>query len=185
MAATKQFSGNTTDDIWQQVSADLSGQEIYEYNVILVQDGRKVELVIDIDLGGGFEGGYEFTSFKAPLASEHDFRFALHHQGLIDTAGKFFGMEDVVIGYPEFDEALIIKTSDRERTRRIFSDVNVRKVFQSLRSFTLHLTHHHVAGQNDKEPFLELTIEEGVIDAEVLRNLYDAFYKVLSGVEAG
>lgn len=179
MAATKQFSGNTTDDIWQQVSADLAGQEIFEYNVFLVQDGRKVELLIDIDLGGGFEGGYEFTSFKAPVALEHDFRFALHHQGLIDTAGKFFGMEDVVIGYPEFDETLIIKTSDRERTRRIFSDVNVREIFQSLRSFTLHLMHHH------KEPYLELTIEEGVTDAEVLRNLYDAFYKVLRGIEAG
>ena len=185
MAATKQISGSTTDDIWQQVSDDLSGQEIYDYNVFLVQDGRKVELVIDIDLGGGFEGGYEFTSFKAPVAPEHDFRFALHHQDFIDTVEKFFGMEDVVIGYPEFDEALIIKTNDRERTRRIFSDVNVREIFQSLRWFALHLTHHHVAGQKEKEPFLELTIEEGVIDPEVLRNLYDAFYKVVSGIEAG
>ena len=160
MAATKQYSGKTTDDIWQQVSADLSGQEVYEYNVLLVQDGRQVELEIDIDLGGGFEGGYSFTSFKAPVTSERDFRFALHHKGLIDTVGKFFGMEDVVIGYPDFDETLIIKTSDRERTRRIFTDVNVREIFQSLRLFTLHLTHHH------KEPFLELTIEEGITDAE-------------------
>ena len=185
MAATKQISGSTTDDIWQQVSADLSGQEIYEYNVFLVQEGRKVELVIDIDLGGGFEGGYQFTSFTAPVAPEHDFRFALHHQGLIDEVGKFFGMEDVVIGYPEFDEALFIKSNDRERTCRIFSDVNVREIFQSLDLFSLHLTHHHVTGQKRKVPLLELTIEEGILDPAVLRNLYDASYKVLSGVEAG
>lgn len=185
MAATKTISGSTTDEIWQQLSADLSGQEIYEYNVLLVQNSREVELAIDIDLGGGFESGYELTSFKAPIAIEHDFRFALHHQDLIDTAGKFFGMEDVVIGYPEFDEALIIKTNDQERTRRIFSDINVRETFQSLRLFTLHLTHHHTAGQKEKEPFLELTIEQGIFDLEELRNLYDAFFQVLSGVEAG
>ncbi|MDX1811810.1 MAG: hypothetical protein R3240_07685 [Gammaproteobacteria bacterium] len=185
MAPIKQISGSTTNDIWQQVTADLSGQDIFEYNVSLVQNGREVELVIDIDPGGGFESGYQYTSFKAPVASEHDFRFALHHQGLIDTAGKFFGMEDVVIGYPEFDEALIIKTDDRERTHRIFSDVQVRETFQSLRLFTLHLTHHHIAGQKGKKAFLELTIEEGVVDPAVLRNLYDAFYKVLSEVEAG
>ncbi len=185
MAATKQISGSTTDDIWQQVSDDLSGQEIYNYNVFLVQDGRKVELVIDIDLGGGFESGYELTSFEAPVASEHDFRLALHHQDFIDTVEKFFGMEDVVIGYPGFDEALIIKTNDRERTRRIFSDVNVRELFQSLSRFALHITHHPVDGQKEKEPFLEFTIEKGVIDPEVLRDLYDAFYKVLSGIEAG
>lgn len=182
MTAIKQITGSTTDDIWRQVSADLS-EEIYDYNVLLVQDGREVELVIDIDLGGGFEGGFEFTAFKAPVTSEHDFRFALHHQDLIDTVGKFFGMEDVVIGYPEFDDALIVKTNDRERTRRIFADVNLREVFQLLHSFTLHLTHHHVAGQTEKQPFLELDISKGVIDPEVLRNLYDAFYKVLSRIE--
>lgn len=179
MGALKQFTGKTTEDIWQQVSADLSGQEIYEYDVILVQDGVQVEMVIDIDLGGGFESGYEYTSFKAPVTSENDFRFALHHQGLIDTAGKFLGMEDVLIGYPEFDEALIIKTSDRDRTRRVFSDIKVRAVFQSLQLFNLHLTHAH------KKPFLELTIEEGITDEERLRNLYDAFYKVLREIEAG
>ena len=185
MTATKQITGSTTDEIWQQVSADLSGNDIYNYDVLLVQDGRKVELVIDIDLGGGFEGGYAITSFTAPVSPAHDFRFALHHQELIDATGKFFGMEDVVIGYPEFDEALIIKTNDRERTHRIFSDINVRKLFQSLDSFTLHLTHHHLAGQIEKVPFLELSIEEGITDPAVLRNVYEAFYMVLSGIELG
>ena len=185
MAATKQISGKNADDIWQQVAADLSGQDIYEYNVSLVQEGRQVELAIEIDLGGGFEGGYQFTSLTAPIAQEHDFRFALHHQDLIDTAGKFFGMEDVVIGYPEFDEALIIKTDDQERTFRVFSDVNARKVFQSLNNFTLHLTHHHITGQKRKVPLLELTIEEGILDTAVLRSLYDAFYIVLCGIDAG
>jgi len=178
MAENKQISGNTTDEIWRQVVADLSGQEIYEYSATLVQDGTEVELVIDIDPGGGFEGGYEYTSFIAPVALKYDFRFALHHQDLIDAAGKFFGMEDVIIGYQEFDEALIIKTSDRERTRAIFVDVDVRKTFQSLRSFTLHLTHSH------KELFLEFVIEEGVTDPDVLRNLYEAFFKVLKRIEA-
>jgi len=185
MKEIKHIIGNTADEIWQQVSADLSSQDVYEYNVLLEQDGFKVELMIDIDLGGGFEGGYEYTTFKAPIALEHDFRFALHHENLIDTAGKFFGMEDIEIGYPEFDQELIIKTNDKDRTRQIFSDAKLREVFKSLHSFTLHLTHHHVDGDNEKQPFLELTIEEGITDAKELRNLYDAFYKVLSGIEAG
>lgn len=184
MPVAKQIFGDTTNDIWQQVAADLSSQEVYEYNVLLIQDGRSVELMIDIDLGGGFEGGYAYTSFAARIAPEHDFRFALHHQGFIDTVSTFFGMEDIVIGYPEFDEALIVKTNDRERTRRIFSDLNVRKIFQSLRFFTLHLTHDHVVGQKEKELFLKFTIEEGILDPAVLRNLYDAFCQVLSNIEA-
>ena len=184
MAEAKCITGNTTDDLWQQVSADLSGNNIYEYYALLVQGGRKVELVIDIDLGGGFESGSAATSFTTPVISAHDFRFVLHHQGLIDSAGKFFGMEDVEIGYQEFDDALIIKTNDRERTRRIFSDEEVRTVFQSLRSFTLRLVHHHVSDQFEEQYFLELSIDEGITDPAILRNLYEAFCKVLSGIEA-
>ena len=184
MAEAKYITGNTTDDLWNQVSADLSGKNIYEYYALLVQDERKVELIIDIDLGGGFESGSAATSFTAAVTSTHDFRFALHHQGLIDSAGKFFGMEDVVIGYKEFDDALIIKTNDRERTRRIFSDEEARKVFQSLRSFTLRLVHHHVADQIEGQYSLELSIDEGITDPATLRNLYVAFCIVLSGIEA-
>lgn len=184
MAEAKYITGNTTDDLWQQVSADLSGKNIYEYYALLVQDERKVELVIDIDMGGGFESGSAITSFTAPVALVHDFRFALHHQGLIDSAGKFFGMEDVVIGYKDFDDALVVKTNDRERTRRIFSDEEVRKIFQTLRSFTLHLVHHHAAGPKEEQYFLELSIDEGITDPAMLRNLYEAFCSVLGGIEA-
>ena len=117
--------------------------------------------MIDIDPGGGFETGSAVTFLMAPVALAQDFRLTLHHQGLIDTAGKFFGMEDVVIGYPEFDEALIVKTNDRERTRRIFSDASVRGVFRSLRAFALHLEHGHIAGRKGKQPFLELRTDAG------------------------
>lgn len=185
MAKTKQITGHTTDELWQQVTADLSGKEVYEYDVALEQDGRRIMLDIDIDLGGGFEGGYATTRFMAPVSPVHDFRFAVHHQELVDSAGKFFGMEDVVIGYPEFDEALIVRTNDRERTRRIFADPEVRKLFASLRYFTLHITHHHVSDQKEKLPFLELMIEDGITDPVVLRGLYEGFCKVLEGVEKG
>lgn len=180
----KQIVGNTTDDLWQQISTDLSGKDVFEYNVLLVQNGKKVELMIDIDLGGGFESGSESTSFTALISPEHDFRFALHHKGLIDSVGKFLGMEDVVIGYPEFDEAIIIKTNDKERVHGIFSDANVRETFMSIGSFTLCLTHHHEMGQKGSQPFLELSMDKGITDPTELRRLYEAFYKVLCALDA-
>ena len=185
MSDTKQIVGNTTDELWQQVSADLADDETFEYNVLLVKGGTPVELVIDIDLGGGFEGGSAYVSFTAAVSPAHDFRFALHHEDWIDRAGKLLGLEDVEIGYPEFDAALIIKTDDKDRTQQIFSDASTRATFQSLRLFTLHLTHHHVSGEKGKQPLLELIIEEDINDPEKLRVLYDAFCNVLDRIEAG
>ena len=184
MTITKQIVGKTTDEIWQQVSADLADDETFEYAAVLAQGDRKVELVIDIDLGGGFESGSAYVSFSAPVSAAHDFRFALHHQSWIDTAGKLFGLEDVVIGYPEFDDAMVIKTDNREKTHQLFADATVRETFQSLLLFTLHLTHQHVEGKKDKEPLLELVIEEDINDPARLRKIYEAFCSVLSGIEA-
>lgn len=184
MATMKQITGNTSDEIWQQVSTDLSGGEVYEYSASLLQGGKEVELLIDIDLGGGFESGSAYVSFTAPISAEQEFRFALHHRDWIDTAGKFFGMEDVEIGYPEFDDAMIIKTDDRDKTRRIFADAKVREALLSLQLFTLHLTHGHLAGQKEKLPLLELGIEEDINDPAALRKLYEAFLEILNGIAA-
>ena len=83
--------------------------------------------------------------------------------------GKFFGMEDIEIGFGEFDDKLIIKTNDQLRIREIFSDDAVRAVFQSLTDFTFGITHHHSSGTVHDKPFLELQIEVGITDPARLR----------------
>ena len=55
---------------------------------------RKIVLEIDIDLGGGFESGYETTVFSADLHTAPAFRFAIHEQHFTDEIGKFFGVEE-------------------------------------------------------------------------------------------
>ncbi len=110
MQEEKVVTGTTEDEVWQTITADLNKEpDILEYSVAIEQQNRRILLDIDIDLGGGFEGGYESTMLRAPLRIAENFRFVVHHQGFIDEIGKFFGMEDVEIGYPELDKNLIIK----------------------------------------------------------------------------
>jgi hypothetical protein len=178
MEQTTIISGNNEDEIWQQVTADMNaGKELLEYEVVLNQDGRKVSLDIDVDPGGGFESGYEFTKLSASIQKKNDFRFAIHHEGFIDTMGKFFGMEDVSIGYPAFDERLIIKTNHKKKVRAIFTDSSIREVFQQLTDFTMHITHHH------EEGFLELEIQHAITDPIELRKIYHAFFKILALID--
>jgi hypothetical protein len=134
----KIISGNE-DEIWQQITSDFREGDLLEYRAIIQQQNTRVLLDIDIDLGGGFEGGYESTMLRSPLKPNNNFRFAIHEEGFIDEVGKFFGMQDVVIGYPEFDKKVLIKANDEAKVKPLFADTSVREVFQSLDDFTLEL----------------------------------------------
>ena len=184
MEQTKIISGNNENEIWQQVTADLnSGKELLEYETVLNQGTRKVLLDIDIDPGGGFESGYEYTRLTSEIQKINDFRFAIHHEGFIDKMGKLLGMEDILTGYPEFDKKLIIKTNNAEKVKTIFADNSIREVLQTLADFTLHITHHRVDSEDEKEAFLEFEIQRGITEPSELRKIYHTFYNILLSID--
>jgi hypothetical protein len=174
------ISGTSEDEIWLQVEAGMSDASLLEYETVIEQGGHRVRINIDIDPGGGFEGGYELTTITAALMNERDFRFAIHHESFLDEIGKFLGMQDVEIGYPEFDKQLIVKTNNEQLAKYIFADENTRRTFQALTDFSFGITHHRSGDEGEKVPFLELEIDRGITDSTELRQLYHAFFSVLT-----
>ena len=177
------IKGQTEDDVWQQISQQFLGEpEPLAYAVVIEQGDERINIDIDIDLGGGFESGYETTSFTAEITEVIDFEFAIHEESFIDEIGKFFGMQDVVVGYKEFDKQLIIKTNDAVRLKEIFAEEVVRSVIQQLKNFTFGTVSHHSPESGLKQPFLELLIETGITDVNTLREIYHAYHSVLTNL---
>ncbi|OCX53539.1 hypothetical protein BEL04_04365 [Mucilaginibacter sp. PPCGB 2223] len=184
MEKQKVFAGKTEAEVWKQIEADLnSDQDIYDYSAIIEQDGKKVDLIIEIDLGGGFEGGYENTAFSAVIADPKGFKFAVHRDGFIDDIGKFLGMQDVEVGYTDLDKHLVIKTNDETKVKALFSHKHVREVFDKLEDFDFGIHLHSVEHSDHKHAFLELNIEDGITEPAELRKLYSAFYSVLETID--
>lgn len=174
MADERIITGSTEGEIWQQLSKDFQqDNELLEYSAVLKQNNNSVILNIEIDPGGGFEGGYESTTLTAPLNAGSNFKFAIHHEGFLDEIGKFFGMQDVVIGYEEFDKNVVVKTNDEVKVKALFADDEARKIFQTLTGYTFSITDE--GGQK----FLELTIDRGITDPAELREVYHAYYTTL------
>jgi hypothetical protein len=177
---TKMIAANNEETVWKKITADLSVENPpLQYQVLIYHDDKKILLDIDIDPGGGFESGYESTTLTATVHNLNGYKFAVHHEDFLDVVGKFFGMQDVEIGYPEFDKDIIVKTNDTERTKHIFLDEEVRKTFQSLTGFTFNTITKHT-----EEDHLEFTIDKGMLDTAELRKIYTAFVSVLSSIEA-
>lgn len=183
MEASKVISGDNEEEIWEEIERQFSeNPDPFEYNVIIENQGRSISISIDVDMGGGFEGGYATTSITAQLEKVDGFRFALHHQGFIDQMGKFLGMEDVEIGYEDFDEKLIVKTNDVPRLKSILSDAAIRDKIQNFPEFDFHISHHTSVNTEVEAAFLELTIDDAILDPQELRDIYITFITVLNNI---
>lgn len=180
MQQNKLIKGESIGEVLQQINADLAAEEmVTDYHVVINQEGRAIDLNIDIDYGGGFEGGYELTTFTS-VVHDTPFRFAIHPQNFLYEIGKLFGIQDVTIGYEDFDKKVIVKTNDEEEVKSLFADSQVRELYQNLEAeYVLSLT------ENEKyEVILELEIQKGVTDAAELQQLYTSFYKMLALLDA-
>jgi hypothetical protein len=179
MQAERHITGHNEDQVWAQVVRDLSQDpELLQYRAIIEQQSKTILLDIDIDLGGGFEGGFATTILSARFPNRSGFRFALHEEGFLDDVGKFFGMQDVEIGYPDFDDRILVKTNDAARVRTMLTDDLTRQVLLSLQDFTFEIVLPDT-DPDTEDSTLELIIEEGITDPVRLRQIYRVFFGML------
>lgn len=167
------------EEVWKRLNMDLQDTDLLHYKAAIEQGGKKVYLDIDIDLGGGFESGYSTTTLIAPLSAAEGFKFAIHPKHFTDDIGKFFGMQDVVIGYPDFDEKFIIKTNDEVKVKALFADSAIRKELIALPDFTFEITTEKNSEDDEKHCVLQLFIEEAINQPAQLRSVYHMFMQVL------
>ena len=176
----KIISGKAEDDVWQQVNADLGNNaDVLDYKATLEQAGNSVLFDIDIDPGGGFESGIASTRFAALLTPTTAFRFSVHEDHFIDDLGKFFGLQDVKLGYPALDHHLVIKTNNEQKLKALFAPEKVRQIFETLRNFDFGIRKHHTGEHLHTQIYLELNINDTMNEPDVLRPIYSAFYEVM------
>lgn len=182
MEIIRKFSGETEEAIWQQIATDLQQQgEILEYAAELNQQGRIIYFEIDIDLGGGFESGYETTKFLAPLGSHPTLRFNIHPEDWVSEIGKMLGMEDVELGFPRLDKAYIIKTNQPETLKALFADDDLRATLRKFADCDLRITTSHEDGQEITS--LSLWYETAITDPASLREIYHVMYTLAEKIE--
>jgi hypothetical protein len=178
MDQKKVISGNNDADIWQQINSDFSAGIPHDYHVEIQYNNRNIELHVVSSPGGNEEGGYEYTTLRSSVNATHDFEFLIQPEDFLNRLGKFFGGQDVVLGYPEFDKNVLVKTNNPERLKNLFADEETRALFVALSGYSFGIT---TSKDNDKKE-LELHIQR-LIAVEDLRYAFDAFTRALDLLE--
>lgn len=173
---------------WSEISKPLNASPIpLKFEATLKHPKNPINIIVDIDPGGGFEGGYEltsltaavpiqFTSLSAPLDKDEEFTFSVHDEGLLDRVGKFFGMQDLKTGDKDFDDSLIVKTNNLEKTKEIFSDPEIRAAFQPLKYFSLQIEN---SSNEEGGRTLEFLMDKAETKPDELKKIVLAFSGIL------
>ncbi|WP_192822025.1 hypothetical protein [Rufibacter sp. LB8] len=171
MEALRKFNCTSEEELWQQVALDIArDKNLTSYSAQLNLNDTEVFLDIDIDLGGGFESGFSTTTFMAPLLSPSTFQFVLHEQDWMSEIGKFFGMDDVTLGYPELDEAFVVKTNQPETLQALFADEHLRHALLQHPNCELKLGTE--SDDADAPPFITFSKDEAILDMTKLQEVY-------------
>jgi hypothetical protein len=173
------FSADTEATLWQEVAADIVRQgDLFNYTAELIQDGYHMQLDIDIDLGGGFEGGFQSTRMAALVPNHTSLLFALHEQDWLHELGKLLGLTDVELGDPALDAAFIITTNDVAALRELLlPDMALRQTL--LRHQDCRLTLAPTSHEAGADVYLTFSTDTALTDPDELREVYHALYTLL------
>jgi hypothetical protein len=193
MGFLRQLFGPSREEIWRQLCSEIGAQ----YVAGGFWKGDKVQAhcgqwTITLDSYTQTQqnstddvsttSSTTYTRMRAPFVNQDGFRFTIYRAGIFSGLGKWLGMQDVEVGYPEFDDAFVIKGNDEAKLRALFANPKIRQLIEMEPD--IHLT------VKDDEGWFSTHFPEGVdelyfsvprviTDVEELKSLYCLFAEIL------
>jgi len=134
MSFLRTWFGPSKEEIWRQfcaqTGANLVEGSFWQGSKVEARHGEWTVTLYTYTVSTG-KSSTTYTRMCAPYVNPDGFTFAIYRQGVFSTIGKWMGMQDVSVGYPEFDEAFIIKGNDEEKLRRLFSNPKIRELISA------------------------------------------------------
>ncbi|MDP4091334.1 MAG: DUF3137 domain-containing protein [Bacillota bacterium] len=176
--------GPSKREVWEQLSREINAEYVEGF-----WSGSGVQahvdnwiIVLDTYTVSNGRSSTTYTRIRAPFVNLADFYFCIYRRGLFSDLGKLLGMQDIEIGYPEFDEDFILKGNDEEKVRQLLSDEKIRHLIEGQPRFHLEV--------KDDEGFFKNHFPEGVDelyfrvpgvirDIDLLKELYELFAEAL------
>ena len=177
---------NSKMEIWQQLAQELGGR--HEPGKAM-QPGRvrawhhHWEVVLDTFLVSNGKSSTTYTRIRAPYVNRDDFYFRVYRRHAFSGIEKRLGMQDVVVGYPEFDQDFIIQGNDERKLKMLFEHEPIRQLISYQPRIDLKIRPDEDKAFQPKFPpdINELYYQTfGVItDIPQLLDLYELFAQML------
>lgn len=142
MSILRQWFGPFKDEVWQQLAAEIHA----DYVEGGFWKGSKVEasvhewtITLDTYVVSTGKSHITCTRIRAPYVNKDGFRFKIYRKGVFSGLGKMLGMQDVEIGFPEFDENFIIQGNDEAKLQLLFQPLKIQQLIEAQPDISLEV----------------------------------------------
>ncbi|WP_196888476.1 hypothetical protein [Aureivirga sp. CE67] len=183
MSLLKNIFGNSTE-VWDKFADEIGGEFVIEgfwYADSLVYNYKNWEFVLDTYRTQG-EHRKTYTRLRVPVENFENFRFDIYDEKITSVIGKWFGMQDIEIGSPKFDDHFIIKGNNPDKVKLLLEDSELRDLLYTLKYFDIKI---ESASQTifksyaDHIDVLYFDTQGKISDIKELRILFKIFEKLL------
>lgn len=186
MSLLRALFGPSKEEIWRQLSTEIGARfnDGGFWGTSYVQaDVNDWTVTLDTYTVSTGKSSVTYTRMRAPFVNRDGFRFTIRREGFFDGLGKLFGMQDLVVGHPEFDEAFVIQGNNNEKLRGLFGSSRVRELVQAQPRIMLNIVDDEgwFAGRFPEGVDQLHFVVVGIIkDLQVLRALFELYSEVLN-----
>jgi len=186
MGLLREIFGPSKEEVWTRLSDEIEADFVdggFLRGGKIIAKVKKWVITLDTYTISDGKTSTTFTRMRAPYVNKDGFRFKIHRKGFFSSFGKIFGLQDIEVGFSEFDEEFIIKGNDTEKLSKLFSNSKIRELIQLQPEISLEV--------KDDEGWFGTEFPQGVDelyfqvygivkDLDRLKNLYYLFAEVLN-----
>jgi hypothetical protein len=133
MSSLKTLFGPSKDELWKQLSEEIGGQFVdggFRKGNKVVAKASHWTVTLDTYTVSTGKTHVTYTRLRAPFCNPDGFRFTIYQKSVFSGLGKLLGMQDIEIGYPDFDDSFIIQGNNESKLRSLFADSRLRQLIQ-------------------------------------------------------
>jgi hypothetical protein len=185
MGVLRRVFGPSRKEIWTQLSTEIGAQYkdggFWKGDKVVAAHGAWTVTLDSYAVSTG-KVTIVYTRMRAAYVNPSGFRFKVYRRGLFSDVGKWFGMQDIEVHVEPFDRDFIIKGTDENKVRELFSSPKIRELVALQKDIQFEVKDDEGwFGPSFPEGVDELSfVVVGVIkDIERLKLLYELFAETL------
>ncbi|WP_420147692.1 DUF3137 domain-containing protein [Spirosoma sp.] len=187
MSILRKLFGPYKDEVWQQLAAEIHADFVEGG----FWKGSRVEatvkewtITLDTYTVSTGKTHITYTRMRAPYVNPDGFRFRIYRKGFFSALGKRLGlMQDVEVGYPDFDDQFIIQGNDEYKLQLLFNNINIRQLIETQPEIGLEVK-DDAGWLTERFPenvdLLSFQVVGVIRDVERLKHIYGLFGEVLN-----
>ncbi len=185
MNRLQKWFGTDKEEMWRklcaEIGADYVSGGVWKGDKVQAQHGEWTITLQTFAVCYG-RAPVEFTCLRALYHNPDGFQFTVYRQHIFSDIAKWLGMQDVEVGYPEFDRDFVIKGTDEAKLRALFASARLRELIAAQPQ--IHFTVKDNEAGNEKNlsadtDELSFTVIGVITDVTRLKLLFELFSETL------